>query len=378
LAHYLKGKVAEIEAANPWVRGKLIRTGLLEVSLTYPTATDGDGDGNSAVHPSSSFYFVEDETLTPTLPFDALQDCVQKYVVPSGAELVDNASNAPLFKVTLVVTSPSSVAVVVSLSHMVADGFTFYEVYKMLSMDGEIKALTAAREYQFESWISSIGKGGAQFIFSAGSIARLVSNILLKEVEVGINSEINLEHIASLKAEYSKHHSSAGGATYISTNDILTSWFLRRTSCDIGFMAVNFRNRCPLVTDTHAGNYEGLIVYQKDDFASPELIRHSVLSPDFSRQVTGPFPSFLGTLKAKLTNCSSWVTFYHHNILPRCTHVYHTPILGKAGRAPFDAVGVFYKSNQHQICMIAATGKSKEGRDVALQLSGDSQMVHVT
>ena len=43
---------------------------------------------------------------------------------------------------------------------------------------------------------------------------------------------------------------------YVSTNDIITSWFFRTRNHDYGMMLVNFRNRICGLTDTDAGNYE--------------------------------------------------------------------------------------------------------------------------
>ncbi|CAE7607940.1 unnamed protein product, partial [Symbiodinium microadriaticum] len=41
-------------------------------------------------------------------------------------------------------------------------------------------------------------------------------------------------------------------ASFISTNDILTSSYLRAADCDLGLMAINYRNRIEGLTDRMA------------------------------------------------------------------------------------------------------------------------------
>ena len=50
-----------------------------------------------------------------------------------------------------------------------------------------------------------------------------------------------------------------------------------------GNMAVNFRNRVENCTDNDVGNYENLITYRPEDFATPSLIRKSLMGDTFFR-----------------------------------------------------------------------------------------------
>ena len=62
----------------------------------------------------------------------------------------------------------------------------------------------------------------------------------------------------------------------MSTNDVVSSAFLRATRADLALMAVNFRGRVPEVDESHAGNYENVIQYRPEDYESPPLVRQSV------------------------------------------------------------------------------------------------------
>jgi hypothetical protein len=47
----------------------------------------------------------------------------------------------------------------------------------------------------------------------------------------------------------SNDHAMSSAISYLSTNDLLTSWFFTLCQCDYGFMSVNFRNRIQILDD---------------------------------------------------------------------------------------------------------------------------------
>jgi len=60
---------------------------------------------------------------------------------------------------------------------------------------------------------------------------------------------------------------------FVSSNDIVTSWILNFVKPTIGTIVLNYRNRIKEITETFAGNYVTIIIYQSADYESPKLIR---------------------------------------------------------------------------------------------------------
>ena len=46
----------------------------------------------------------------------------------------------------------------------------------------------------------------------------------------------------------------------------MTSTLFNLDKCDVGMMAINFRNRMKEIDESHAGNYEAVISYQPIDY----------------------------------------------------------------------------------------------------------------
>ena len=78
--------------------------------------------------------------------------------------------------------------------------------------------------------------------------------------------------------EQKRLHVPTEHAPYISTNDILTSWFLRRGDYDVGYMVMDMRDRPSAmdktrITSKHAGNYVSFLPMKKDIYSDPSGIR---------------------------------------------------------------------------------------------------------
>jgi hypothetical protein len=106
---------------------------------------------------------------------------------------------------------------------------------------------------------------------------------------------------------------------FVSTNDVLTSWFFREMKCNINLMVANFRSRKPTILDLanhHAGNYEANIPYFPGDVEEPALIRQSILGPDiqFRARRAGSsdteIPGFTTLLRNRSAIITNWASFY--------------------------------------------------------------------
>jgi len=92
-------------------------------------------------------------------------------------------------------------------------------------------------------------------------------------------------------------------------------------------MALNWRNRLQGHTDRHAGNYENLIFYEEEDYASPGLIRKSL---EFNKRAVTKetkFPSWFEFARTKCCCVTNWTTFARPNMIEGCEEDIHFPLL---------------------------------------------------
>ena len=60
-------------------------------------------------------------------------------------------------------------ALIVSISHTIADGYTYYQIYNMLSSSAEIKKLSPARKDSFSAGLAGVvGKAESKIYLSVG------------------------------------------------------------------------------------------------------------------------------------------------------------------------------------------------------------------
>lgn len=131
--------------------------------------------------------------------------------------------------------------------------------------------------------------------------------------------------------EQKRLHVPTEHAPYISTNDILTSWFLRRGDYDVGYMVMDMRDRPSAmdktrITSKHAGNYVSFLPMKKDIYSDPSGIR-SILKQNmkdtYSSRDTPAFWNFLrGPRFGIVTTWTFCPTEIH---LPGCVQMHQQP-----------------------------------------------------
>lgn len=121
----LRDKVSLILAANPWLIGRLVKRSRAEgITLSVPL----EGSDAFARRSAEAVQIVQDASLGPGVQYADLFDKLEKYTVKPGPKCL-NQEGEPLFKVALVQIDPGArSALLVSLSHVIADGYTFYKV----------------------------------------------------------------------------------------------------------------------------------------------------------------------------------------------------------------------------------------------------------
>ena len=326
---FLQQKTEALLDANPWLTGRL-KSGA-------PSGSPGvwvPGAPDKGVH----FRVLSNEALRPGLSMDETVAALGGEMVQRGALCLDR--DEPLFKVAVVRATPGQFAVVLSMSHVFADGSTYYALWAALGGGAGAPApkLNPVRKPAFEAAMRE-ALGPAQYAWQhSGGVKAMFVGTLLGNALWGKPLAVrawyaNAEFIAAQKSQ------APGDVPFVSTNDILTSWFFRRNKCDYGLMAVNFRGRLLDLTAADAGNYEGCITYWPHEFATPGGVRRALLRGPAFNTGRAEAPSFLRTARARIGMATSWAGFAAGLELPGCRQTLHLPILQTAG--VFEAFVIF-------------------------------------
>lgn len=319
---FVRERMAEVVALNPWILGSVVDGALVfdyhpEVA---DTSTWPDGVCAKANLP-----------LTRSTPLKAISAALRSAIVN------DHGPGQPVWRTTFVpdVKAPGErFALVASMSHVVGDGATYYSIFNMLTGTDAPAVLDPRRKRDVDAARTALYQGerpfykswaflASRFVFQAHSV--LLDRFGPPSVRCTARLfHVSDEWIAEQKAQTRK----AGDADFISTNDAITSWFLR--NFDTGAMFVNFRNRLPNCLSTDAGNYEGFIGYMRADVATPALVRRSLATFRRMAEPATSLPSSLGYLRGPdFGGVTNWASFAKAPALPKCTQDLHLPVFDK-------------------------------------------------
>lgn len=338
---FIRERVTEICEKNPWLQGKLLRSEG-RVMLRYPKRA-GDIDRYLRV------------ISLPDLRFESsFEDYVKAFKDLSpkrGTMCVDKDED--LFRVIVVNISENRFAVVVAMSHVYSDGSTFYQINNMLSSTEPVRALIAERIYSSRADTDKVMRGGDDtlpWMGSPGFIANVVGTLLRRRPTTLNLFHINQKMVGDRKTAYEAHNK----PKFISANDVIVSDFFSRTGCDLMFQTINFRERIPHLTRDHAGNYQSVIAYQRQDFETPELIRRGFT--EYRRAVSGKLPGFFRSTRVKMGAVTNAAGFYKEVELPGCQTLSHRPVIvDYTPLLPFEQMVFVFKSRKDQLSVITCS-----------------------
>ncbi len=373
---FLQERIIDIVRLNPWLEGKITKHPQTGRILMHHKEFNG-------ALKASTFQCIESDKLSDTMDYTTITKTLNSMglSVNDGNTVLANTAKGieePLFRITLVKLREShKFALFFSLSHIIADGHTFYSLYGMLShtpsASNPLRPLIIDRLQSFSKKLAVAMDGNDTYTwaFSPGVMLNIVKTMIFeKPPNVIMQNPINPAWIEEQKkAHICRYQEQNDGSlpTFVSTNDILTSSHFRALHCDVGLMAMNLRNKFPELTDNHAGNYEALVAYQPDDFAYPHLIRQSI--PIYHRVHHNPLPSFFSALTCKVGVASSWVTFYQEvSFAGSIKHLYHIPYFNVDNGAAFSDISVFFKPNKQDVALISLSRTFDEKSDSRLYL----------
>lgn len=317
---YLKKRLATIVSANPWLSSKHSKKGK-------------DGQPPHMIYDPLNlpdmFQVLKGDLYTRLnrrSTYPEICEAARNLLVKRRVEVRDEDKGC--FLVSLITkndaTENDEFALVVSLSHVIGDGHTFYAIYNMISSDAKVHNLDPIRPPAFpEKEEELMGTESKGFFDLAFIVRGLFGRLKLKFWSNHLKTKayfVDERHMAEAK----KLKCNLDGVDFVSANDILTSWFFSFFHVKLGGMAINLRSRTNILTDKHAGNFENVILYQPGDYENPALIRQSLqhLKPKNSK-----YPSFwTRSMEKPYAFISNWSKFDRGVQLPGAEQKLHLPI----------------------------------------------------
>ena len=235
-----------------------------------------------------------------------------------------------------------------SISHQIVDGATYYRIYNMLLKGIPIVGLNPIRIENLKdlrnnqlSLDNLEDTPGYMISCLRGLIVKLIATTIgWKSVQHTYNfilvdsdkiQQIKNDHTMQQQQQQQDNTTSSNNndndpkpttslsssSSYISTNDIISSWFFNYCHCKYGGMLLNMRSpRCSSLSMNLAGNYEEYIHYRvSEDIQQPHSIRQSLLSTPYMQRIKTkhkPFTSW-EMLFEDYAVISNWSTFHIEN-----------------------------------------------------------------
>lgn len=343
----LQERCRAILEQNPWLGGRVVKQKGTYVLRYSPTNLNLE----------EYFQVISTTSLSQDTPIHELGSHLKHL-------LLKNGPTQPLWKVTVIPSKDNQlfIALVFTISHVIADGATFYKIQNMLTFAEPIEPLTVERIATTQQQEQQVERMGGEAEYSLLSSIPFVLNCIggvLKALTIGPKATTRTFLVDTEGMRIAKQEAATlGSVEFVSTNDVLTSWFLQQSGCTHGCMAVNFRGRLAGPTEHHAGNYENVIFYRSPDSSSPSLIRKSISnSTTLKRTVTNDEPiCFLEIVFGSTALATNWSSFSLPPKIPNCTEELHLPLYDMASLLPttMATMTIFRLSGDRNLAIMVA------------------------
>jgi hypothetical protein len=323
----IQERMNKVIEKNPWLQGNFVKTdGHYHISYTDDMDALSNINENGMLVPVQS----EDSKVSYGMPYMELPQAGSDYLLKKNKDL-----DQPFWKVAIVpcASSPNArFAVFISVSHVLGDGHTFYDLHNMLlgstwgdgSSAADIRSLRIERLYDTKNHQEKqMGSKEAYIGSSMGYMACALRGVASEAL--GLSKVSNRVFLIDNDKMNEIKKSEKGPQDFVSTNDAVTSWFLTNAKCKHGWMAVNFRGKLEGHDDDLVGNYENAITYKcPEDTSTPADIRASLKS--LKRVVTTDTKvSDWAFASGDLGLATNWASFAGSANLPGCKELVHIP-----------------------------------------------------
>jgi hypothetical protein len=366
----LNSRFKQILTSNPWLMGRVrtlsnpSRVALvIEEKFSNPEDYIFTGENSSLIVPEAG-EDVQFSGVTYNCYRKILTE--KKYNVGNSLELADK-DDGILTKFGMVWNPDMrTYAVVLTINHIIADGNTVYNIWKMIDENAEIVSLTPERSHTFEkeklveTQTSLTPPGMGQYEAMAAWMTHAFGTCVKKGLQQRFQRYpqdewllvLDETEIKTIKEKYNT------GDSFVSTNDVILSWLRELTpKTDNIMIPINLRNKIEGLNSNLAGNYLGVPMIRNKDLETPKTVRtwlNNVCAPGYEWRYPSKkdFQKYLGGI---VTN---WAGFYHHVEPKGSKQVFHFPVVPPVvysyGGLPIGAEldVVIFKPNQSETAVM--------------------------
>ncbi|UII31928.1 hypothetical protein LVD17_26935 [Fulvivirga ulvae] len=331
---FVRARLKEIVKVNPWLAGRLIKNKKHKnVQLAYPTGTLSDEHIHQILHPHPATIKVGSE-----MGYEELFKEAKSAIIEKGGQLINKPGVISRLTIVPDMHTENGFALIFSISHMVADGYTYYRIFNQLFTSGPVEQLEVKRKQDAANKVTDVvGQKSFKFFHSAPFVMNMIKGALFGKKTKCYGFYVEPDRITSAKNQVNGH----SGVEYISTNDIISSSFAKVTDSRICIMAVNLRSWVKDISRDDAGNYAGGLLFDNDTSHNPVGIRKAFQAGLPVPAASRPLPKFGEALRCKVSLISSWSDFQESHDLEGCEQVLHLPLYDAKQAFPLDSAVVF-------------------------------------
>ncbi len=345
----VKERVLKLLESNPWLASKIIKE-KKEVMMEF------DEDKTPKELIDDILIQDMDLCIDESMDYLQMQKVIDKHVVNTGNKLLKTGDY--VFKVTLLshkINNTSGVAVLFSISHVPADGYTYYNLLNAFFDPTQITAMNYIRNFEAVDKVEDfIGKANHKFTSSAPMIVNVLKNLIFgKKVEY-FSRFVDEEKVGTIKDAYTQDEKSE--FPFISTNDVITSSHSKATNSRLCLTAINLRNRIEGMGNEDAGNYEFVLLLDREHSNTPEAIRRTLSSKGRFEANNGILPSVSEALKCNITLVTNASGFIEDYKLGDLKQILHLPIFNP--KSVFCDFAVIYKAKDNRRAMFYFSKKT--------------------
>eukprot|EP00980_Cylindrotheca_fusiformis_P003620 scaffold814_cov100-Cylindrotheca_fusiformis.AAC.2 len=308
----LKLRVKLICQANPWMVGRLVKKKKLHKRLlcSFPqTITDDDIDAIFSIPTKTESVACKELSSSSSSFGDMIQSFNQMDAILKPGYFRVNKDERVAKFVFMPIANGKEYLLLFSLCHCLADGSTYYRLLNMLKESTDIESLEMERIDTLDDIATEcVGMEEQKLIHSKSLVVNVLwRSLFLPKLRVAIN-RIDKEKINKAKAKIKARHSDDDPNFFVSTNDIITSFFAKESNSETMLMVMDLRGgRHSDISKSYAGNYEVNIFYDRESKGKPEDIRASLTGPPPFVRISGtPMPTWKKMLFLDLSIISSW------------------------------------------------------------------------
>ena len=278
-------------------------------------------------------------------------NCSKQFFVKSGCELVD--ADEPICRF-VVLTEPKGQrwGLQVSMSHMLTDGHTFYAIYSMLDSNAEVWSMEVTRVKFDPMRCLHAPFHGKWLFFVLQHLRSQIGSKLASYVPIVQCRYVRDDWVQKQKAAFQAE----ADVAFVSSNDLLTSWFLKAAQPSCAALLLNMRNRMQRLEDKHAGCYASMLLFFPEEYKSPANIRRAITRQSPACTPTGQ-QQWPGR-GSKVGMVTSWHMLYHDVAFDGCKQLTHFPCgprnLAVKPQVPFAAI---FAPSEGSLAMLTMTEK---------------------